>query len=237
VGRLNLSHAAYWVTGHDEAHGLAQRVDSRQGVSAFLGAIELSMDRDWLRPKLTAFFASGDSDPEDGKARGFDAIYDGVNVAGGAFSFWARTGIPLPGTGVLLKAPFSLLPDLRSNKFEGQANHVNPGILLVGAGLEADLTPKLRLMANANALRFHHTEVLETLLHQPDIRPSIGLDLGAGVVWRPLLSENVVVTAGVTGLLPGAGMRDLFSSACDVPGCGKDEQTLANAFVQLRLTY
>ena len=40
-------------------------------------------------------------------------------------------------------------------------------------------------------------------LFQPEIDKSIGLDLGLGVLWRPNLSENVVITGGLTGLLPG----------------------------------
>ena len=42
-------------------------------------------------------------------------------------------------------------------------------------------------------LRFHRTEPLQELLFQPGIDPEIGFDLGAGFVYRPLLSENVVV--------------------------------------------
>ena len=49
--------------------------------------------------------------------------------AGGIFSFWNRESIRLTGSGVALNPGDSLLPDLRSNKDEGQANFVNPGIL------------------------------------------------------------------------------------------------------------
>ena len=55
--------------------------------------------------------------------------------------------------------------------------------------------------------------MLQTVLYQPSIRKDIGLDLGAGVVWRPMLNENVVVTAGVTGLLPMGALEDLFASS------------------------
>jgi hypothetical protein len=179
VGRLNLSHAAYWAFGRDHDNPLAGR---ELDVRAFLGAAELSVDRDWARFKATAFFASGDRDPLDETAGGFDSIYDNSNFAGGPFSFWSRSGIPLTQTAVLLKPPGSLLPSLRSNKFEGQPSFVNPGLLLIGAGLDLDLTPKLRAIANLNYLRFHRTEALELLLFQPGIRPAIGLDFGAGVL-------------------------------------------------------
>jgi hypothetical protein len=234
VGRLNLSHAFYYAFGEDTDHPLADR---KVDISAALAAVELSVDRDWARFKLSGFFASGDDDATDDKAKGFDSIYDNSNFAGGPFSFWSRSGIALTQTGVLLKAPGSLLPDLRANKFEGQANFVNPGVLLVGAAADLELTPKLKAVLNANYLRFHKTGALSYLLFQPGIRKDIGFDLGAGVLWRPLLNENVVITAGVTGLLPGSGFDDIYSSICGVPGCGADSKSLWNTFVQVRLTY
>ncbi len=234
VGRLNLSHALYYAFGHDDDNPLeGQPIDIR----ALLGALELSVDRDWARFKLTGFFVSGDDDPRDGKGNGFDAIYDGSNLAGGPFSFWSRSGIALTQTGVLLKAPNSLLPTLRSNKFEGQASFVNPGLVLGGLGLDLELTPKLKAVVNANYLRFHRTGSLELLLFQPGLRKSIGLDLGVGTLYRPLLNENVVITAGATGLLPGSGFDDIYSSICGVPGCGAESKKLWNAFVQVKLTY
>jgi hypothetical protein len=202
-----------------------------------MAAAELSVDRDWLRLKGSFFWASGDDDAHDATASGFDSIYDSTHFAGGPFSFWNRSAIALTQTGVLLKAPGSLLPDLRSNKFEGQGSFVNPGLQLLGLVAEAALTPKVKAVVTANYLRFDKTGALQYLLFQPAIRKSIGIDLGGGVVWRPLLSENVVVTGGVTGLLPGNGFKDIYSSTCNVPGCGAEGRTLINAFVELKLTY
>jgi len=233
-GRLNVSHAFYWVFGTDERNPLANKA---QDISAGMGAFEASVDKDWLRFKASVFWASGDDDARDGTAKGFDSIYDATNFAGGPFSFWSRSAIALTQTGVLLKTPESLLPDLRSSKFEGQANFVNPGILLVGASLDAELTPKLKGVLVGNYLRFDKTGALNLLLFQPAIRKDIGIDLGAGVVYRPLLNENVVITAGLTGLLPGGGFDDIYSSTCTVPGCGASSKKLWNAFLLLKLTY
>lgn len=232
-GRLNVSHAAYYVFGDDLDHPLA----GPQRVRAGMGALELSVDKDWARFRVSGFFASGDDSVYDDTARGFDAIYDTSNFAGGPFSFWSRSGIPLTQTAVLLKSPGSLLPSLRSNKFEGQANHVNPGLLLGNLGLDLELTPKLKAIVNASYLGFHRTGVLQTLLFQPGIGKSIGFDVGAGVLWRPDLSENVVVTAGVTALLPSRSFDDLFSSPCRAAGCGAGTPKLYNAFLQIKLTY
>jgi hypothetical protein len=233
-GRLNVSKAFYYVFGQDEDHPLA---NGPQDIRAYMGALELSVDRDWARFKVSGFLASGDDDPRDGKGRGFDSIYDAPNFAGGSFSFWNRTPIGLTQTGVLLKGPSSLLPDLRSNKFEGQANFVNPGILIANAELDLELTPKLKSVLTGSYLRFQKTGALELLLFQPGIRKTIGIDLGGGFVYRPLLSENVVITAGITGLLAGAGFDDIYSSPCGTPGCGAASRNLFNGFVQLKLTY
>ena len=243
VGRWNVNSALYYVAGTDEAHPLGdrERGEVEQDVRALMGALELSLDKDWARFRASAFFASGDDDADDARAEGFDSIYDFTNFAGGPFSFWNRSAIPLTQTAVLLKGPASLLPSLRSNKFEGQANHVNPGLMLLNAGLDLELTPKLKAIVNASYLRFHRTGALELLLFQPGLRKTIGIDVGAGVVWRPLLNENLLITAGVTALVPGAGFDDLFSSPCGsavaVQGCGAGARTPFNTFVQLKATY
>ena len=129
------------------------------------------------------------------------------------------------------------MPDLRSNKFEGQGSFINPGLMLLNASLDAELTPKLKGVLNVNYLRFHKTGALDTLLFQPDIRKSIGLDVGGGFLYRPALNENIVITAGATGLIPGAGFEDVYSSPCSAPGCGATKQKLFNVFLNLKLTY
>ena len=50
-------HAFYQVFGEDSFNGIAgQRVE----INAQMAALELSVDKDWLRHKLSIFFASGD---------------------------------------------------------------------------------------------------------------------------------------------------------------------------------
>jgi hypothetical protein len=112
---------------------------------------------------------------------------------------------------VLLTPPGSLLPSLRSNKEEGQANFVNPGIFLVNAGADFEITPKLRAFANVNYLRFERTEPLELLLFQAPIRHGIGVDYGIGAQYRPPLTENIVLIGGVSALAPGQGFKDIYT--------------------------
>jgi hypothetical protein len=234
IGRYNITHALYQAIGHDTHNQIAGR---QTDINAQMAAAELSFDRDWLRFKGSFFWASGDSNPFDNKARGFDAILDLPEFAGGKFSFWNSQGIRLTQTGVALVNPESLLPTLRSSKTEGQANFVNPGLFLYNLGLDADLTPKLKGIVNLNYLQFHHTETLEELLFQPGIRRSIGLDYGAGVVYRPFLNENTIVSGGISSLIPGVGFKDIFTSNCSGLGCGTKGKVLYSAFVRVKFTY
>src|SRR6185503_5703917 len=109
--------------------------------------LEASIDKDWLRYRASFFYASGDKDPTDEKAGGFDSILDDPNFAGGQFSYWNRQGIRLVSTEVGLVQPNSLLPTLRSSKTEGQANFVNPGIWIYNVGVDAEVTQLIKVVA------------------------------------------------------------------------------------------
>ena len=208
IHRLNLTHAFYQTIGEDTLNPIAGR---RVTVNAQMAAAEISYDKDWVRYRVSAFYTSGDANPRDSRARGFDSIVDLPNFAGGLFSFWNREGIRLLGPGVLLTTPGSLIPSLRASKEEGQANFVNPGIFLANAGADFEITPKLRGFANFNYLRFERTEPLEFLLFQSPIRHTIGEDFGVGVEYRPPLTENIVVTGGASALQPGQGFKDIYT--------------------------
>lgn len=208
IKRLNLTHAFYQAAGKDAFNPIAGR---RVTVNAQMAAAELSLDRDWIRYRVSAFYASGDAKPRDGRARGFDSIVDLPNFAGGLFSFWNREAIRLTGTGIALTQDGSLLPNMRSNKEEGQANFVNPGIFLVNAGADFDITPKLKGFANFNFLRFMRTEPIEYVFFDSPIHHTIGDDFGVGVQYRPPLSENLVLTGGGALLQPGQGFKDIYT--------------------------
>ena len=208
IGRVNLTHAFYQALGTDSFNPLAGRPVT---INAQMAAVEASVDKDWIRFKGSLFYASGSADPRSGRARGFDAIEDFPEFAGGIFSLWNREGIRLTGAGVNLTSPDSLLPSLRSNKDEGQANFVNPGIFLANLGTDFDLTPKLRGFVNVNYLRFQRTEPLELLLFQAPIHHTIGVDSSIGVRYRPPLTENISITAGAATLVPGQGLRDIYT--------------------------
>jgi hypothetical protein len=223
IGRVNLTHAFYQALGEDTFNPIAGR---RVTVNAQMAAVELSYDRDWIRYRVSTFYTSGDANPRDGRARGFDSIEDLPTFAGGLFSFWNREGIRLTGSDVLIKSPGSLVPAVRASPEEGQANFVNPGIFFANAGADFDITPKLKGFANVNFLRFERTEPLEFLLFQSPIRHTIGTDLGLGVEYRPPLSENIVLTGGAATLQPGQGFKDIYTG-----------RTLFSVFGSVKFTF
>jgi hypothetical protein len=232
-GRINVEDALYFVAGRDSLNPIAgpgrlgRDEPDEVDIRAFMGALELSIDRNWYRPKIAYFYASGDDDPVDRDAEGFDAIFDNPAFAGGGFSFWNRMGIRLAGSGVTLVNRGSLLPDLRSSKEEGQPNFVNPGIHLASAAVDLELTPKLKAVLTANHLRFDSTEVLKLVLFQSRIDREIGWDLSAGARWRPYLNQNLVVVGGVAAFLPGQGFADIY----------EDDSPLYAAFANVIVTY
>jgi hypothetical protein len=244
IGKLNLSHSYYYAFGRDERNPIAGK---KVNVRSNMAAVEASVDRDYLRFKGSFFFAQGDSNPTDDKATGFDAIFDDPNFAGGQFSYWNRNGIRLTQTGVGLVQPNSLLPSLRSSKTQGQANFVNPGILIYNAGVDVELTQRIKTVFNVNYLRFHRTEPLEYVLFQNRIRHDIGFDYSVGVAYRPFLINNVTMTFGASTLQTGRGFRDIFTDqARNCPTnvgdfCQPDvidpSKPLYSLFAQLKLVF
>ncbi len=227
INELNVTSAFYYAFGHDTLNPQAlQPID----IGATMAALELSYSPDWIRFRGSVFFASGDNDINDNKGGGFDGIIDNTQFAGGEFSFWVRQQIKLLGTN--LKNLLSIYPDLRAtNKWQSQANFVNPGLQLYNVGVDFELTQRTRLVTNCNFLFFDTTNVLESYVFQENISKSIGTDLSLGIESRPLLNNNWIFRAGVSGLVVGQGFRDLYGN---IDG-GMDN--LFGAFTDLELAY
>jgi hypothetical protein len=207
-GPWNLQASVYGAFGSDDHNPLSGQP---QDIRAGFVAMELSRDFSWVRLRLNALLASGDRDPFDGKATGFDAILENPQFAGADTSFWIRQAVPLVGGGgVALSGRNGVLPSLRSSKDQGQSNFVNPGLLLVGAGADADLLPELRASGNVSYLRFQDTTVLGVLRNQSPPDREIGWDVSAAVHYRPYMSQNVVLNASAAALFPGKGLRQLY---------------------------
>ena len=221
-GRLNITHALYQAFGNESANALAGRDVS---INAQLAAIELSYDIDWWRPRVFGLYQSGDDDTRDGSANGFDAILDAPNFAGGEFSFWNRQSVRLYGVG--LSQPQSPLVDLSTSKTEGQANFVNPGLLLLGGAVDFEWTPRLRMQTGLSYLAFAETDTLEDLTQVPDVKRELGIDLFIGAQYRPWLNNEVIFQVGANALLPDEGFTRIYQS----------DETLYSVFFTSILTW
>ncbi len=240
IGPLNITHALYEVLGEDGFNGIAQK---RVSINAQMAALELSVDKDWLRFKLSGFYASGDRDPRNSTATGFDTIFDKPFFVGGPFSFFVHQGFNLGGTSVNLKQRDSLVIDLRTSKSEGQSNFVNPGTIIVGYGNDADITPKLKAFLNVNYIWMAATETIQYVLMTNHTSNAIGLDCSLGIQYRPLLTNNIIITAGAGFLIPGQGYKDIYRANTNPvfgypgPSAGKVDDFLYSGILTLTLTY
>ena len=226
-GLWNTTASLYWAAGHDDHNQISQK---SANINAFFAAAEVSRDFDWLRVRGSLLYASGDKDPYDGKENGFDAILENPQFAGADTSFWIRQAVPLiGGGGVALSGRNAVLPALRSSKDQGQSNFTNPGLVLVGMGVDADLAPRWRAIANVNQLWFNNTSSLGALRNQADIDKGLGTDLSVAVQYRPLFIQNIVFNASAAVLIPGKGFKQLYAAS----GSNTPYSILAN----LVLTY
>lgn len=208
IGRVNTTTQLYYVTGSESHSPIANR---QVDINAGMFAQELSYDIDFVRVRTSFMWASGDRDPYDGQANGFDAIFDNPNFAGGDLSYWQRQAIPfVGGGGTNLVSRNSLLPNYRPGKEMGQSNFVNPGLRLYNLGVDVEVLPELKLITNASFLQFDQTKSIEALRQDGSINRDIGVDLSAGFLYRPFLNNNVQIRCGTAVLLPGQGQKNLF---------------------------
>lgn len=208
IGRLNLTTSMYYAYGEQDRAPFTGR---ESDIRALFGAAELSVDQDWIRWRLSLLYGSGDDDPFDDEENGFDAVLENPLFAGADTSYWIRQAVPLIGGGrVALSQRNGVLNSLKSSREHGQSNFTNPGILLAGVGADFDILPEFRLSFNFNELRFDETAVLEVARQQSDISNDLGRDLSAAVIYRPLMSQNIVLRLSYALFQPGDGYAELF---------------------------
>jgi hypothetical protein len=241
IGRWNITHALYEATGRDSYNSLAGRPVK---INAQMAALELSYDCNWIRFKASGFYASGSHNPTSGTATGFDSILDNPNFVGGPFSWYVHEAPNLAGTAVNLKQSNSLVPDLRTSKTEDQSNFVNPGVYIVGFGIDADVLPKLKAFTNLNYVWLAETAPINLALMTDQASNNLGWDASIGVKYRPLLTDNIIVSAGVGFFFPGSGYKDIYRSSTAqisgypaINGVNKVDSVLYNAFVTVTFTY
>ena len=183
------------------------------------------MDYDWYRWRGSFFWASGDDDPFDSHGAGFDTIVDLPTFAGGPSSYWIRQSLRLLGVNLVQR--FSAYANLRSSKFQGQANFVNPGLMFATLGWDAELMQELRFSARLSYLRFSATEVLEPFVNQNDIAADLGIEAAVFLQYRPRLTNNIQINFGAAVFFPGNGFEDLY----------EDDDPLYSLFLQTVLVF
>lgn len=203
LDRFNVSGALYAVTG-DTARNTPD--GTRQDIGAGMAFAQVAYPLAFVTPRLAVAYATGDGDPTDGDATGFDSVFDNVAFGGGQFSYLFGEKIQLGATTVLRGN--SVLPSLRGANATSQ--YVNPGVLAVNSGLDVAVTPKTTLEANVNAVWFDDTATLELLTRRRAVSRYIGVEFNTGLAYRPFLNEQVILFAGGGVLVPGQGIKDLY---------------------------
>ena len=68
----------------------------------------------------------------------------------------------------------------------------------------------LRVSLNANSLWFENPAVLQVARNQGTIDEHVGYDVSASLIYRPMMTQNIVVRASYAQLIPGDGFDALF---------------------------
>jgi hypothetical protein len=209
-GRLNLTTSSYLALGQDRNSIFTNRPAD---IRAFFFAAEPSYDIDWLRIRLSGLYASGQHNPHGNTETGFDAILQNPQFAGSDTSYFISQSLPFVGGGAVgLNGPHTVLINLRSSQEEGQSNFNNPGTGLVGIGADADVLPQLRISGNINHVWFADTAVLEALRQQGSISNDLGWDYSISTIWRPKMTQNVILRLSGAVFVPDAGFNNLLTS-------------------------
>jgi len=220
VGRFLFQPAAYYAFGTDDQNALT---GSREDVKAYLGLLDVRYPMDFVAWRVGVLYTSGDKNPLDGKAEGFDSISDSINVFGGPGSIFVGDQIKLASGGVVVNAN-SAIPNLRGAG--GRSNFVNPGVFVQNVGADFVLTPKVTATANVNHVSFVDMSSVEFATGMTGLPKDAGLEANVGFRWRPFLNENFVVEGAGAYLKPGNALKDLI---------GKD--SAYSAFLNLLVVY
>ncbi len=221
LGRFIVQPALYLATGTDDLNSLTfdpntldpnspsfnpdAIEEAKEDVQAWAAVVDLRLPADFVTWRLGALYASGDADPNDRKAEGFDSISDSVNIFGGPASFFV--GEKIAAGGRTLVNANSALPSLRDS---GRSNFVNPGAMVLNVGADVVLRPNLTAALNFNHISFVDTSSLSRATGVTGIDKQAGVEASVALRWRPLLNENLVVEAGGVRLVPGDALEAIL---------------------------
>lgn len=203
AGWLNVTAMGYGMIGRERQGTF---VDSAANVRAWFAASELSFDEDFRRWRLSLLHASGDDNPRDGVDTGFDGLNATPLFAGADSSFFVHQALPLAGGAFDLKGRNALLPSLRGG---GSQDFSNPGLNLLGLGLDWDISPRWRVSFDLNQLLLDRTEVLAELMQRP-VPHDFGTEFAVNAFYRPFLNQNLILRFSNAALAPGPGYRAVY---------------------------
>lgn len=194
-GRLEFNPTFNYAFGTEQFNPISE---SENTVSAFLAGLELEYPKNNWNYRSAAFLASGDTNPNDGLATGFDSINDNIALFGAGNSF-------VVGKGNFFTRGNSFLP---ANRTQGISNFVNPGMLLLNLGLDMVATPKLFLQMDYNNFNFLNTASLENVQSR-----AVGNEIVAALNYRVFLNENFIFQLGGSAFFPGAGGEEVLGNS------------------------
>ena len=179
IGPVNLLTGFYGVFGDQDNVSLVGAIPLRdQNVRAFVGYFDVSYPvlNGKITPHTGVFYASGDNDPFDGDATGFDAISDHVDVWGSnGFMIGDRVSLGALGGRTVMRhdSPYTSLRDTDAN-----SNFVNPGAVAVNIGLNTKPFDKLSLDTNFTQFWWRATDSLEAIIAALGTPNNLGNTLG-----------------------------------------------------------
>ena len=179
IGPVNILTGFYGVFGDQDNFSLVGAIPLRdQNVRAFVGYFDVSYPllKGKITPHIGGFYASGDNDPFDGDATGFDAISDHVDVWGSkGFMIGDRVSVGALGGRTIMRhdSPYTSLRDTDAN-----SNFVNPGAVAVNIGLNTKPFDKLSLDTNFTQFWWRATDSLEAIMAALGTPNNLGNTLG-----------------------------------------------------------
>jgi hypothetical protein len=179
IGPVKLLTGLYGVFGEQDNVSLGGEFGLRdQRIKAFTFYFDVSypMLEGKFTPHAGLVYASGDNDPLDNTAGGFDAISEDVNIWGSnGFVIDDRLSLGVLGGRTLLRSN-SPFPSLRDS--DANSNFVNPGVIATNFGINSLPFEKLSLDANLTAFWWTETETLEAILDALGTPNRLGSSLG-----------------------------------------------------------
>ncbi|KPJ73867.1 MAG: hypothetical protein AMS14_06235 [Planctomycetes bacterium DG_20] len=193
--------AYYWAFG-EQTGGMVNPADQTVDAHLLLINVALPLMEGKVIPSTGFIFASGDDDPLDRRARGFDAIYDYIE-AWGFNDYFIRPRKNL-GPATLCRAHSGLFT---MRDFDEPANFINPGIAAFNLGLTTKWTDEFTTDLNAGPVYLPQTDTPELVLGR-GVGHELAYRMNANATWQ--LNETATLKGGVAACVPENGAQAIF---------------------------